>query len=189
MNNFFKTLDNMTALAFRRLKFNPFHEKDLWTSHVYPFIYHLSLNKLMLVNHYMFSGTIHENQSRLKKAYLRSPMDEWIDLTKKMDEIGLGDLGNYFRKNFISKNYVGLIQIKLFSNYKSVLYEIFNLISLNKMNLLNFKFYFYALICLCLNKKTVELMSDYYKFKILKKKINSYQTDAIKIFSEKLDTM
>ena len=135
----------------------------------------------------MFSGTIHENQSRLEKAYLKSPMDEWVNLTKKMDQIGLSDLGHYFRKNFISKNYVGLVQIKLFSNFKSVIYEIFNLIKLSKLNLLNLKFYFFALTCLCFNKKTVEFISNYYKFKVLKKIINSNKKNEIKIFSEKVD--
>jgi len=177
IKNFFSTLDNMTALSFRRLGFNPFHDTDLWTSHVYPFVYHMQEGDMMLINRFMFTGTIHNNQSRLKKAYISSPMDEWIRLCKQIKILGMEKISSYLIKEFVAKNFVGLIQIKIFSDYLSLINEIKKLINYNNFNLLNIKFIFYSSLCMIFPKTIVSLISDFYKFQfsklfIDKKKIN-----------------
>ncbi len=168
IKNFFLTLDNMTALSFRRLNFNPFHDKDLWTSHVYPFVYHIQEGDIMLINRFMFTGTIHNNQSRLKKAYISSPMEEWIRLCKQLKILGMDKISDYLIKEFVAKNFIGLIQIKIFSDYFSLINEIKKLIKYNKKNLLNIKFIFYSSLCIILPKIFVSLISNFYKFQLSK---------------------
>jgi glycosyltransferase involved in cell wall biosynthesis len=189
IKSFFSTLDNMTGLSFRRLDFNPFHKKDLWTAHVYPFIYHLQKGDMILINRYMFAGTIHNNQSRLKKAYINSPMEEWIRLCKKIKILGMENISNYLIKEFVAKNFVGLVQIKIFSNFISLTNEIKRLIKYNIYNLLNIKFIFYSLLCLIFSKKIVSKISDFYKFQLskffLEKKNIKLYTKIINIADER----
>ena len=168
IRNFFSTLDNMTALSFRRLSFNPFHYKDLWTSHIYPFVYHMQKGDMMLINKYMFAGTIHTNQSRLKKAFIKSPIDEWIRLCKEIKILGMGKISDYLIKELVARNFVGLIQIKIFSNYISLVNEIKRLIKYNIYNLLNIKFIFYSLLCIIFPKIIVSTISNFYKFQLSK---------------------
>ena len=180
---FIKTLDNMTALSFKRFDFNPFHEKHIWTSHAYPFIYALNRGKVVLFNRYLFAGTIHNNQSRLAKAYYNSPLKEWLIFCEEFKRLGMDNYTNYLRKNFISKNFIGLIQIKLFSNYKFLIYEILLLIKINYLNLFNLKFYIISLLTLLLPKKLISKISNFYKFKILPL---SFKETDIYLYNEKL---
>jgi len=79
-------------------------------------------------------------------AYIRSPMLRWYNLISNTYNADIYQaLRAYLTANFISTNFIGLVQIKNFSSYRSLLREIWYLIKFKWINIFNLKFWFFAL--------------------------------------------
>jgi hypothetical protein len=72
----------------------------------------------------------------------------------------------YLIKNFITKNYVGLIQLRNYAKYKYFLREIWYLVKFNYQNLINPAFWFFSIGCIVTPPFILIPMVDNYKNKI-----------------------
>lgn len=110
---------------------------------------------------------IHENNGASNpKSFANSPINMWYLVFDKY----FNSSKRYIFNNTFGRSYESLIQIRIYSNFKYLLREIFNFIKFNKFSIFNAKFYFYILICL-LPKKIIYLIKEKYK----KIKKNNYK--------------
>jgi|688.fasta_scaffold177812_2 glycosyltransferase involved in cell wall biosynthesis len=169
IKNFIKTLDNLSATSFKNDNNVNFSRKDIWTSHVYTYLNLLKKNKkIAYVKEFMFYGTINNNQSRMKKAYLKSPIKDWILLFfKTLNHNKFSSLKKYLINDFVTKNFIGLIQIKVYGGSNFLLREIVYMIKYNFKNIFNIKFYFFCFLTFCVPSKILGYISDFFKFKIM----------------------
>jgi len=168
----FNTVDNITGLAFRKKYLTtPFHQ-DMFTTHVYPFAAIFKNHKVVCLKDYIFACRIRLSQSRKAFSYIKSPMQSWIDMfntvfrEKKFEKIRQNCI-----TNFVAVNYVGLVQIRNYARYRDLVHEIFLLIKYRWSNLFVSSFWFYALTCLVLPPPILIPLVDWYKNKVLSKKI------------------
>jgi len=74
-------------------------------------------------------------------------------------------------KDFITKNYVGLVQLRNYAKYKYFLREIWYLIKFNWENIFSPSFWFFSLGCIVTPAKFLIPMVDWYKNKIYAKSL------------------
>jgi len=110
----FKTLDQLSGLAFRKESIQiPFHQ-DVFPCHVYPFAEILKRNKIAFVPTYTVAVRTWTSQCRSQSwIYDKSPVNSWIEMFKNIfPEAEHKKFRTYFIKNFCAKNSVGLLQIR-----------------------------------------------------------------------------
>lgn len=79
-------------------------------------------------------------------AYKKSPMLSWHQLiVKTFYEERFAELRKYLIKNFVTNNYISLVQIKNFGGFKALFREIFLLTKLQWLNIFNISFWFFSL--------------------------------------------
>ena len=168
----FSTLDQLSGLAFRRSYMDmPFNE-DIFPCHVYPFASIFKKHKVVFLKDYNVAVRINTSQTRLVSSiYDKSPIQSWKDLFDNVfcDDI-YKDFKNYLIKNFVMKNYIGLVQIKNFGKFKYLFREIYLLLKYRWQNLFNFFFWVIAIGCIVIPPTLLIKMVDHYKNKINYKK-------------------
>jgi len=77
----FKTLDQLSGLAFRRKYMDlPFHE-DIFPCHVYPFASIFKKHPIVFLKDYTVAVRIRTSQTRsVSSIYEKSPMLSWVDM-------------------------------------------------------------------------------------------------------------
>lgn len=164
----FSTLDQLSGLALR-LKYidRPFGSEG-WISHAYPFVSIFSKHPIVFLKNYTVAVYIGISGTRVSAAYdFGSPMMHWIKMVSlSIDDPRQKAIRNRIIKDFIAVNYVGLLQIKNFSNTKNLYREIFYLIKYRPENLINLKFWFFTLYVILVPKKLSLVITDWYKEKI-----------------------
>lgn len=164
----FETLDQLSGLAYRR-KFMklPFHP-DIFPCHIYPFADIFKNHPVMFLKDYNIAVRIASSQTRsLSSIYNKSPLLSWIEMVKNIfSEKKYQKVQQYLIKNFITKNYVGLIQLRNYAKYRYFLREIWYLIKFNYSNLINPAFWFFSLGCIITPPFILIPMVDNYKNKI-----------------------
>jgi len=96
-----------------------------------------------------------------------SPMMAWYNLIKTTyAEDKFSQLGQYLIRNFVAKNYVGLVQIKNFSSYQSLLREIYYLLKLRWTNIFEPRFWFFSLGTIIVPRFILRRLVVIYKGKI-----------------------
>lgn len=167
----FETLDQLSGLAYRK-KFMmlPFHP-DIFPCHIYPFAEIFKNHPVVFLKDYNIAVRIASSQTRsLSSIYNKSPLLSWIEMVKSIfSEKKYQKIQRYLIKDFITKNYVGLIQIKNYSHFKYLLREIWYLVKFNYLNLLNPAFWFFSLGCIIVPPSVLIPMVDNYKNKIYSK--------------------
>lgn len=165
----FRTLDQLSGLAFRRSYIDtPFHE-DIFPCHVYPFASIFKKHKVVFLKDYNVAVRINTSQTRfVSSIYDKSPVQSWKDM---FDSVFCDDIYKYFRnyliKNFVMKNYIGLVQIRNFGKFKYLFREIYLLLKYRWQNLFNFFFWGITIGCIIIPPMFLIRMVDYYKNKIL----------------------
>jgi len=169
----FETVDQLSGLAFRKKFLKLAFHKDIFTCHVYPFADIFKNHPIVFLKDYNTAVRIRSSQTRsLSVIYDKSPMQSWVEMLlavypeKKYDKFK-----NYFVKNFIAKNYVGLVQINNYGKYKQLLREIYLLLKYRPENILAPMFWFYTVLCLLTPPFLLIPLTDWYKSKILKRTI------------------
>jgi glycosyltransferase involved in cell wall biosynthesis len=110
----FKTLDQLSGLAFRRDSIKiPFHQ-DVFPCHVYPFAEILRMDKIAFIPTYTVAVRTWTSQCRSQSwIYDKSPVQSWIEMFHNVfPEPEYKAFRNYFTKNFCANNSVGLLQIR-----------------------------------------------------------------------------
>lgn len=164
----FETLDQLSGLAYRK-KFMklPFHP-DIFPCHIYPFADIFKNHPVMFLKDYNIAVRIASSQTRsLSSIYNKSPLLSWVEMVKNIFfEKKYQKVKKYLIKDFITKNYVGLVQIKNYSKFKYLLREIWYLIKFNYLNLFNPIFWFFSFGCIIIPPSILIPMVDSYKNKI-----------------------
>jgi glycosyltransferase involved in cell wall biosynthesis len=171
----------LSGLAMRR-KFldTPFHE-DIFPCHVYPFIAILKKHPVVFLKDYNLAVRIRSSQCRsVSSIYDKSPVESWVDFANNLfPEKQFEKLRKYFIKNYVARNYVGLVQIRNYAKYKYLLREIGKLLKYRPENILSPTFWFFSLGCLITPPLLLIPLVDWYK-----RKINSRNLKHIKFAYE-----
>lgn len=164
----------LSGLAMRR-KFmvTPFHE-DIFPCHVYPFIAILKKHPIVFLKDYNLAVRIRSSQCRsVSSIYNKSPIESWVDFANNMfPEKEHEKFRKYFIKNYVAKNYVGLVQIRNYAKYKCLWREIGKLLKYRWRNIWSPDFWFFSLGCAATPSFILIPLADWYKKKINSRKLN-----------------
>lgn len=175
--DFLSTLDQLSGLAYRKKYMRETFRKDIWTCHSFPFLSIFKEHPVVFLKDYVVAVRIGHSATRAD-IYTYSPMLSWIDMFKDVfSEAKFNDIRKKCIKNFVAINYVGLVQIKNFGTFRSLLREILLLIKFRPINLLSPFFWFFSLICLMIPSFLLIPLVDLYKSKIYSKTIKHIKFD------------
>jgi hypothetical protein len=112
---------------------------------------------------------IESSQCRLVKGiYDPSPMWTWAQLFRTVyPESRFDDIRTRCIRDFVAKNYVGLVQIRNFGKYTWLLREIGFLLKYRWQNLFSIPFWFFSLGCVMIPPSLLIRMVDAYKRRFL----------------------
>ncbi len=166
----------LSGLAMRR-KFldTPFH-KDIFPCHVYPFIAILKRHPVVFLKDYNLAVRIRSSQSRsVSSIYDKSPVQSWIDFANAMfSEDELLPFREYFIKNYVTRNYVGLVQIRNYARfYKYLWREVWLLIKYRWQNIFSPTFWFFSLGCALTPPFILIPLVDWYKSAINSRRLKN----------------
>lgn len=163
----------LSGLALRRKYLElPFHP-DIFPCHVYPFIAILKKHPIVFLKDYSMAVRIRSSQCRsVSSIYDKSPIQSWVYFFNNIfPEEKFKDFREYAIKNYVAKNYVGLIQIRNYAKYRYLLREIWYLLKYRWQNIFSFQFWFFSLGCLVIPPFILIPLVDWYKNKINSKKM------------------
>lgn len=154
----FKTVDNSSAIAYRREYMKiPFNDTP-FVEFTYPFADILKRHKVVLVSDYMMAcpAFIHSH-SQDSYIYKQSPMQNWIDMFNKIYwEEEWKDLRKGLIRNFIARNYIGVVQVRNYGTYLQFVREVVYLIKYRWMNIFNLNFWFFVLVSAIMPRKILK---------------------------------
>jgi len=163
----------LSGLAMRKKYLGtPFHE-DIFPCHVYPFASIFKKHPIVFLKDYNLAVRIRSSQCRsVSSIYGKSPIQSWIDFAENMfPEKEFDDLRKYFIKNYVAKNYVGLVQIRNYAAYRYLLREIGMLLKYRWQNICSPYFWFFSLGSAIAPSFILIPLVDWYKNKINSKKL------------------
>lgn len=175
----FHTVGQLSGLAYRMKFFDyPFHP-DCFTAHVYPFASILKKHPIVFLKDYAIAVRIGRSQTRTMPAiYDKSPLESWADLFNKVFyEKKFKNLREKFIKDYVARNYIGLVQIKNFANYPYLIREIYFLIKYRWQNIFSLQFWFFSLGTILVPRRILIWMVDNYKRKILSRKLKNIEIE------------
>lgn len=161
----FRTLDQLSGLAFRAKYMDlPFHE-DVFPCHVYPFASILKKHPIVFLRDYNIAVRVSTSQTRsVSSIYDKSPVQSWVDLFETVfPEKSYDQLRASCIRNFVATNYVGLVQIRNYARYRHLLREIGLLLKYRHRNTLSPRFWFFALGCSLAPPAILIPLVDWYK--------------------------
>jgi len=167
----FETLDQFSGLAYRRKYMDRGFHKDIFTSHIYPFASIFKKYDVVLLKDYTIAARIATSQTRsLSTIYSKSPLQSWVDMFNSVFyEPEFTRMRRYCIKNFVAKNFVGLVQIKNYGQFRWLIREITLLIKYRWQNIFDIRFWFFALGTLIVPRRFLIWLADNYKDKVLSK--------------------
>jgi len=167
------SLDQLSGLCFKKTLMNLDFSKELWISHAYPWLDIFKKHPVVFVNKYVVAVCIGDSATRTN-IYQKSPMESWKNMINFIfHERKYKIIRNQIIKDFIGINYIGLVQIRNYGDFYSYLRELKNLIIYRKENLLNPKFYFWAITTLLTPPVILRKLTDSFKTNIYHKVIPS----------------
>ena len=171
----FQTLDQLSGLAYRCKYIDRRIHPDVFTAHIYPFASIFKNHDVVYIKDYVIAVRIESSQTRhVSSIYNKSPMQSWVDMfnivfsDEKFDK-----MREYCIKNFVAKNFVGLVQIKNYGKTSWLLREIKLLIKYNRRNIFDPRFWFFSIGTLILPRFMLVPLVDFYKEHILSKSLNN----------------
>ncbi len=173
----FETLDQLSGLAYRMKYMDlPFHP-DVFPCHIYPLASIFKKHPVIFLKDYNIAVRISTSQTRsLSSIYCKSPMRSWKEM---FDNVFYEDkykkLKNYCIKNFVAKNYVGLVQLRNYAQFKHFVREVVYLVIYRPLNLLSFSFWFFSLGCFVTPSFLLIPLVDWYKRSINSKQLKHIQ--------------
>jgi len=175
-NRIILTIDvagQLSGLAMRRKFLDTLFYKDIFPCHVYPFIAILKKHPIVFLKDYNVAVRIRSSQCRsVSSIYAKSPVQSWIDFANNVfSEKEHEKFREYFIKNYVAKNYVGLIQIRNYAKYKYLWREIGMLLKYRRKNIFSPAFWFFSLGCAITPPFILIPLVDWYKNKIGSKKL------------------
>lgn len=175
-------LGQVSGLAFRLkyLQKSFFAPDDEWITHGYPFLNIFKNHPVVLLKNYQIAVRIGSSGIRIKNssAYDISPTKRWVDmLNKTLSGKESQAFKNYYIKNTIAINFIGLVQIKNYARFRYFIREIWYLLKYKWTNILDLKFWFFSVGCLVMPRFILIRLVDWYKNKINSRKIKGVHFD------------
>jgi glycosyltransferase involved in cell wall biosynthesis len=122
----------------------------------------LCFSDIYLINEPLVAIRIHQNNtSRQVYTYRKSTTLIWRYIFNKC--LKKNKLSNMLFINSYGKHFESLVQLRCFSGYKALIREIIIFIKIDKMNLLNLKLLFYALLTLFTPRALLIFFNQCYK--------------------------
>lgn len=172
----FKSVGQLSGLAYRMKYMDMDFHEETFPAHIYPLASITKKHKVVYLKDYTVAVRIVSSQTRFKLSiYDISPTESWV---KMFNTVYQGEKYKEVRKagiEQITKNFVGLVQVKNYSTLKNLLREIFILLKLRPVNLFEPKFWFFSLGTILVPRKLLIPLVDNYKNKILSKKLKNIE--------------
>lgn len=169
----FQTLDQLSGLAYRQkyMERVSFSDHDIFTAHIYQFASIFKKHDVVYLKDYTIAVRIGTSQSRhVSSIYSKSPVQSWVDMFNNVFyEEKFEKVREYCIKNFVAKNFVGLIQIKNYGKIGWLFREIKLMVKYNRWNILDPRFWFFSLSTLVMPRFILIPLVDFYKENILSK--------------------
>ena len=168
--NFFSSTDQLSGIAFRRTVPDLSFGEEIFTAHVVPIGKIWVSSSAALVNFHTIAVRITSSQARnVSSIYRQSPMRSWINFFDSTLSATIHDsLKKYLLKNFVFKNFVGLLQIRCYSErpYFYVLRESLEIIKNRPFVLIAPNFLLILSLCLATPPSVLSKLVDFYKSKL-----------------------
>ncbi|MCL4382966.1 glycosyltransferase [Patescibacteria group bacterium] len=162
----------VSCLAFKVKYLDRPFSSHVFTSQAYPFFSIFKKHKIVFLKDYIVAVGIYESQCRHKPAiYEPSPVQTWIEVFAKTLPEPKYEKVRKICQDYVAQNYVGLVQIRNYGRFEDLIEEIINHLKYRKASLIDFRFWFYTLMCLFLPKFILIRLTDFYKSKILSRMI------------------
>jgi len=155
----------LSGLAMRRKYIDRSFHEDTFPCHVYPFIAILKKHPIVFLKEYNLAVRIRSSQCRsVSWIYDKSPVESWVDFANNVfPEKEFENFRKYFIKNYVARNYVGLVQIRNYAMYKYLLREIRYLLKYRWQNIYSPTFWFFSLGCAVTPPSVLIPLTDWYK--------------------------
>jgi glycosyltransferase involved in cell wall biosynthesis len=163
----------LSGLALRKKYLDaPFH-KDIFPCHVYPFASIFKKHPIVFLKDYNLAVRIRSSQCRsVSSIYDKSPIESWIDFWNNVfPEKEFESLRKFAIKNYVAKNYVGLIQVRNYAKYEYFWREVGLLLKYRWQNILSPSFWFFSMGCAIVPPFALIPLVDWYKNNINSKKL------------------
>lgn len=177
-NKIFESVGQLSGLAFRKEFINiDFHE-DTFPAHIYPFASIAKKHKVVFLKDYTVAARIISSQTRFKPSiYDISPTYTWVRMFETVFAENDYKILRRIGIKQISKNFVGLFQIKNYSTIKNLFREILLLVKYWPLNLIDPRFWFFAFIVIFTPRKLLIKLVDYYKNNLLSKRLRDIKVN------------
>ena len=172
----FQTLDNPVGLAFRRKYLKTSFSQDPFVEFTYPFAEIMKKHKVVLLKGYNMACPAFKGSGSQKSiAYEKAPIQNWVDL---FNNVFSGEEFKQIResciKDFVARNYVGLIQVRNYTaKYRYLIREILLMIKYRWQNMFNAQFWFFSLGTLIMPKGLLIPLVEYFKKRVNSKILES----------------
>ena len=164
LNN--EILGQLSGLAVRMKFVDTDYSDDPWVSHGYPLASIFKKHPVVFLKDDSIAVRIGMNETRKSSTYDCSPMKSWVDLFEKIyHEPKFEEIKSKCIREIVAVNYIGLVQIKNFGEYSSLLKEIFYLIRYRWTNIFSLSYWFFSLGTLVVPSSVLLPMVDWYKEK------------------------
>jgi len=169
----FKTLDQLSGLAYRVKYMDIGFHPDCFPCHIYPFASIFKKHPIIFLKDYNIAVRISSSQTRsISSIYEKSPMQSWVEMFENVFfEDEFKELKKKCIKNFVAVNYIGLVQLGNYARYPVLLREIWYLLKYRWQNLFSLQFWFFSLGCAIMPTKLLIPLVDWYKNKINSRKL------------------
>lgn len=169
----FKTLDQLSGLAYRAKFMDIGFHADCFPCHIYPFASIFRAHPIMFLKDYNIAVRIASSQTRfVSSIYEKSPIQSWVEMFKNVftgDE--LKSLREKCIKDFVAVNYVGLVQLRNYARYRVLLREIWYLLKYRWQNIFSLQFWFFSLGCILMPARILIPLVDWYKNAVYSKSL------------------
>jgi glycosyltransferase involved in cell wall biosynthesis len=182
----FKTLDQLSGLAYRVKYMDRGFHPDCFPCHIYPFASIFKKHPVVFLKDYNIAVRISSSQTRsISSIYDKSPMQSWVEMFETVFfEDKFKQLEKYCIRNFVAVNYVGLVQLRNYAKYRYFLREIFYLLKYRWDNVLSFQFWFFSFGCAIMPPFILIPLVDWWKNCVNSRKLG-YIKFKYKLLDEK----
>lgn len=170
----FESVGQLSSLAYRRAFLEvPFHE-DVFPAHIYPFAGILRKHKCVFLKDYVVAIGIVESQTRFVSGiYDRSPTQAWLDMYDTVFASPEYAEARRWGYEHICTNFMGLIQLRNYARPDVLEREIVLLARRWPKNLLDPRFWFFALGARLTPRTLLRHLVDHYKSTVHAKSLPS----------------
>ncbi|MFH0924030.1 MAG: glycosyltransferase family 2 protein [bacterium] len=164
----FKTLDQLSGLAYRVRYMDIGFHPDCFPCHIYPFASILKKHPIVFLKDYNIAVRTSTSQTRyISSIYEKSPMKSWVEMFENVfPEKEFDSFRKKIIKNFVAVNYVGLVQLRNYARYFVFLREIYYLIKYRWHNIFKLIFWFFSIGCVIMPASLLIHLVDWYKNRV-----------------------